>query len=96
MSASYKLSDYYKGVTAAIYVGEVAAVLSGKISKQLNNPPPQKKSVALVRERNIPLWSSGQSIWLKIQSSRVRFQALPDFLSSSGSGTGSNQPREVN
>ena len=26
----------------------------------------------------------------------VRFPALPDFLSSSGSGTGSTQPREVN
>ena len=38
-----------------------------------------------------PLWSSGQ-----IQRSRVRFPALPDFLSSSGSGTGSNQPSEFN
>ena len=44
----------------------------------------------------IPLWSSGQSFWLQIQRSRVRFPALPDFLSSSGSGTGSTQPREVN
>ena len=43
-----------------------------------------------------PLWSSGQSFWLHIQRSRVRFPALPDFLSSSGSGTGSTQPREVN
>ena len=43
-----------------------------------------------------PLWSSGQSFWLKIQRSRVRFPALPDFLSSSGSGTGSTQPHEVN
>ena len=43
-----------------------------------------------------PLWSSGQSFWLQIQRSRVRFPALPDFLSSSGSGTGSTQPREVN
>ena len=42
-----------------------------------------------------PLWSSGQSFWLQIQI-RVRFPALPDFLSSSGSGTGSTQPREVN
>jgi len=41
-----------------------------------------------------PLWSSGQSFWLQIQRSRVRFPALPDFLSSSGSGTGSTQPRE--
>ena len=43
-----------------------------------------------------PLWSSRQSLWLQIQRSRVRFPALPDFLSSSGSGTGSTQPREVN
>ena len=43
-----------------------------------------------------PLWSSGQSFWLQIQRSRVRFPALPDFLSSSGSGTGSTQPREIN
>jgi hypothetical protein len=43
-----------------------------------------------------PLWSSGQSFWLQIQRSRVRFPALPYFLSSSRSGTGSTQPREVN
>jgi len=43
-----------------------------------------------------PLWSSGQSFWLQIQRSRVRSPARPDFLSSSGSGTGSTQPREVN
>ena len=43
-----------------------------------------------------PLWSTGQSFWLQIQRSRVRFPALPDFMSSSGSGTGSTQPREVN
>ena len=41
-----------------------------------------------------PLWSSGQSSWLQIQRSRVRSPALPDFLSSSGTGTGSTQPRE--
>jgi len=35
-----------------------------------------------------PLWSSGQSFWLQIQRFRVRFPALLDFLSSSGSGTG--------
>jgi hypothetical protein len=44
--------------------------------------------------RGPPLWSSGQSFWLQTQRSRVRFSALPDFLSSSGPGTGSNQPRE--
>ena len=41
-----------------------------------------------------PLWFSGQSFWLQIQRSRVRFPALPDFLSGSGSGTGYTQPRE--
>jgi hypothetical protein len=40
-----------------------------------------------------PLWSSGQSSWLQIQKSRVRFPALPDFLRS-GCGTGSTQLRE--
>jgi hypothetical protein len=38
-------------------------------------------------ENGPPLWSSGQSSWLQIQRSRVRFPALPDFLRSSGSGT---------
>jgi hypothetical protein len=41
-------------------------------------------------------WSSGQSSWLQIQRSRVRFPALQDFLRSSGSGTESTQPREDN
>jgi hypothetical protein len=43
-----------------------------------------------------PLWSSGQSLWLQIQRSRVRFPVLSDFLRSKGSGTGSTQPREDN
>jgi hypothetical protein len=41
-----------------------------------------------------PLWSSGQSSWLQTQRSWVWFPAPSDFLSSSGSGTGSTQPRE--
>jgi hypothetical protein len=40
-----------------------------------------------------PLWSSGQSSWLQIQRSRVRFPALPDLLRSCGSVTGARQPR---
>jgi hypothetical protein len=39
-----------------------------------------------------PLWSSGQSSWRLLLRFRVRFPALPDFLTSSGSGTGSTQP----
>jgi hypothetical protein len=44
----------------------------------------------------LPLCSSGQSSWLQIQRSRVRFPALSDFLRSSGSGSGSTQPHEDN
>jgi hypothetical protein len=43
-----------------------------------------------------PLWSSGQSLWLQIQRSRVQFPALADYLRSGVSGTGSTQPREDN
>jgi hypothetical protein len=42
----------------------------------------------------LPVWSRGQSSRLQIQWSRVRFPALSDFMISSGSGTGSTQPRE--
>jgi hypothetical protein len=37
-----------------------------------------------------PVW------WSEFQTSRVLFLALPDFLTSSGSGMGSTQPREDN
>jgi hypothetical protein len=50
----------------------------------------------LVVSTRPPLWSNGQSFWLQIQRFLVRFPALPDFLRSSGSGTGSTQPREDN
>jgi hypothetical protein len=51
--------------------------------------------ICYVKESRPPVWSSGQSSWLQIQRSG-RFSALPDFLRSSGSGTGSTQPREYN
>jgi hypothetical protein len=74
-------------------------------STQYPNPKHHKKnSRALVHQRTIPTeqppligeGSSGQSSWLRIQRSRVQFPTLPDFLRSSGSGTGSTQPREDN
>jgi hypothetical protein len=48
------------------------------------------------KPHRLPPWSSGLSSWLQIQRSRFRFLALPDFLRSSGSGTGSTQPRKDN
>jgi hypothetical protein len=41
-----------------------------------------------------PLWSSGQEFMDTDPEVQVRFPALPDFLRSSGSETGSTQPRE--
>jgi hypothetical protein len=43
------------------------------------------------------LWSSGQKFLATDSEVRVRFPALSDFfLRSSGSGTGSTQPRDEN
>jgi hypothetical protein len=39
----------------------------------------------------VKIWTASVVSW-----SWVRFPALPDFLRSSGSGTGSTQPREDN
>jgi hypothetical protein len=52
--------------------------------------------ICYVGESRPPLWSSGQSSWLTEPEVRIRFSALPDFLRSSGSGTGSTLPREHN
>jgi hypothetical protein len=56
----------------------------------------QSEIICYVEESRPPLWSSGQSSWLQIQRSRVRFPELPDFLKNGGSGTGSTQPSEYN
>jgi hypothetical protein len=40
------------------------------------------------------MWPRDQNSWLQNQMSPVRFPALPDFLWSSWSGTGSSQLRE--
>jgi hypothetical protein len=45
----------------------------------------------LFRKNLPPMWSSGQRSQLQICRSRVRF---PHYKKSSGSGTGSTQPRE--
>jgi hypothetical protein len=43
-----------------------------------------------------PLWSSGQSSWLQVRRSGVRFPGTTRKKKSSGSGTGSTQPHEYN
>jgi hypothetical protein len=52
--------------------------------------------LTIICAKRPPLWSSGYSFWPQIQGSQVRFPSLPDFLSSSGFGIGSIQPREDN
>jgi hypothetical protein len=47
-----------------------------------------------ILSRRPPLWSIGQSSWLQTQRFRVPFPALPDFLDSNVSGTGSSRPCE--
>ena len=74
----------------AVYFGS-----AGVESLRLFDLPYSFNVLQRVPLSRLPLWSSGQSFWLQIQRSRVRSPALPDFLSSSGSGTGSTQPREV-
>jgi hypothetical protein len=48
------------------------------------------------RDKSDIYGDSGQRFRLQIQRFRVLFPALPAFLISSGSGTGSTQPREYN
>jgi hypothetical protein len=49
----------------------------------------------MVNDLVLPLLSSGNFLAADPEV-RVRFPALPDFLRSSGSGTGPTQPREYN
>ena len=73
--------------------------VSSTLSLQLSHKCEKKRmgpfNIVLLIVAGPPLWSSCQSFWLQIQRSRVRSPTPPDFLSSTGSGTGSTQPREV-
>jgi hypothetical protein len=79
----YKSANIFRGITLTLVWPEDFFNVWGKLKTIVCSAWP-------------PLWSGGQSFWLQIHSSRVRFPALPDFLSSSWSGTGSTQSREVN
>jgi hypothetical protein len=67
--------------------------LCGQWSEFLATDPEVRVRFPALPNFRPPLWSSGRSSWLRIQRSRVRFRVVPDFLRSSGSGTGSTQPR---
>jgi len=78
---------------AEVFWGFPRVLYTSRLS--LNRPQKQPLCFHIVHVLiRPPLWSSGQSFWLQIQRSWVHSPALPDFLSSSGSGTGSTQPRE--
>ena len=65
---------------------------SGDVRGRDNSGLGKELDFIFVKYLGVPLWSSGQSFWLQIQRSRIRDCQI--FLSSSGSGTGSTQPRE--
>jgi hypothetical protein len=46
------------------------------------------RMILIMKAKQPPLWSSGQSSWLQIRRSQVRFPELPHFFRSSGSRTG--------
>ena len=53
---------------------------SGTYLSQIRDSCGQSQDILLLTgTKRPPLWSSGQSFWLQIQRSRVRFPALPDF-----------------
>jgi hypothetical protein len=100
----------YKSGNTAVgirHVDHVALYIRKKKKKlALTSPTSGGRSIGMVRSRTQATefsffmdskfswrskWSSSQSSWLQIRRSRVRF---PDIKKSSGSGTGSTQPRE--
>jgi hypothetical protein len=56
-------------------------------------PMKYELNLCYVEESRPPLWSSGQSSWPQIRGSGFNFRR---YQTSSGSGTGSTQPREYN
>jgi hypothetical protein len=85
-----------KPVAAILKFHESISISTFSLRSKNFRGPDNSTSVFVFFNRCRPLWSNGQSYWLQIQRSRVRFPALSDFLRSSGSGTGSTQPREDN
>jgi hypothetical protein len=78
------------------YILNEISTLSGVNSSLDQMSVRTMRELITVNHFDLKLWSSGQRSWLQTLRSRVRLPALTDFPSSSGSGTGSTQPREDN
>jgi hypothetical protein len=80
----------YESVTTVVWLSELLATdpeVPGSKSLFLGVPAfgtNTFKEICFPITKVLPLWSGGQSSWLQIQRSRVRFPALPDCLRSSG------------
>jgi len=95
-SSSRSIIRISRNSNSTIICSNNISSISSSISSRSSNSKSTKINRINSVSKGPPLWSSGQSFWLQIERSRVRSPALPEFLSSSGSGTGSTQPREVN
>jgi hypothetical protein len=66
------------------------------MTEELEFETQKGKEFLLLQIIQRPLLFHGQSSWLQTKSYRVRFPALPDFLSSTLSGTGSTLLVSIN
>jgi hypothetical protein len=104
----YSIDSYNGYTTLRQWTGETSCSSLRGVSEGVLYPKYVTDMESGLRDRNQrereqlgfqigpPLLSGGQSSWLQIHGSRIRFPALPHFLRSSGSGMGSIRPREYN
>jgi hypothetical protein len=89
LSATYESTAFEERVVAKRGAKDSVIILQAEIYSELVSP--FKAFYSLIWP---PLWSSGQSSWLQIR--RPGFDSQHYQKKSSGSGTGSTQPREYN
>jgi hypothetical protein len=80
------------------HISEMCPAINSVRTSDLRNPvifdSTVQNKIAVDGRIRPPLWSSGQSSWLQIR--RPGFDYRQYQKKSSGSGTGSTQPREYN
>jgi hypothetical protein len=87
-------SSIHKIITILVSTGVMCDVLEHNGKIQTSGTYFFKETLRSAKIYSVA--STDQSSWLQIQISRDRFPALPDFLRSIGSETGSTQHREYN